>query len=238
MGIVNSRRQEGGSHAEYVCVGVSSLAKLDPSVDVVGAATIPMNGLTAKMVLDLLNIPRGGSIWVTGGAGATGGYIVELAKLAGLQVVVDAKKADEALLRGLGADYIVPRGEGACEAVKRIFPKGVDGLADAALIGNSVSAAIKDGGSAVILRRTSPINDSRLTVHPVHVFQQDTDNETLGWLAALARDGNLTPRVAMRMPLAQAKEAHQTVERGGLRGRVVLTANQAATSSQAKLQSF
>ncbi len=223
MGIVNSRRQEGGSHAQYVCVPAASLARLAPNVDVVEAATIPMNGLTAKMVLELLDIPRGGSVLVTGGPGATGGYAIELAKVMGLTVVADAKEADVALLRKLGADHIVPRGDAAAPAVRKIFPNGVDGLIDAAIIGNTVSAAVRDGGGAVTLRRAFPITDPRLAAHTVHVFDQDTNAAALAWLADLARDGKLTPRVAMRLPLSQAVEANRIVERGGLRGRVVLT---------------
>lgn len=223
MGIVNSRRQEGGSHAQYVCVPAASLAALAPNVGVVEAATIPMNGLTARMVLELLDIPRGGSVLVTGGAGATGGYAIELAKVTGLTVVADAKETDVALLRKLGANHVVPRGDETVDAVRRIFPNGVDGLIDAAIIGNTISAAVRDGGGAVTLRRAHPITDPRLRAHTVHVFDQDTNAAALAWLADLARDGKLTPRIAMRLPLSQAADANRIVERGGLRGRVVLT---------------
>jgi NADPH:quinone reductase-like Zn-dependent oxidoreductase len=108
------------------------------------------------------------------------------------------------------------------EAVRRIFPDGVDGLVDAALVSNIAAAAVRDGGGAVTLRRSSPITDPRLRAHTVHVFDQDTNAAAHAWLADLARDGKLTPRIAMRLPMAQAAEAHRIVERGGLRGRVVL----------------
>lgn len=222
MGIVNSRRPAGGAHAQYVGVPAASLAALASNVDVVDAATVPMNGLTAKMVLELLNIPRGGSVLVTGGAGATGGYAIELAKETGLTIVADAKDSDTALLRNLGADHVVPRGPAMADAVRQVFPNGVDGLADAALVSNIASAAVRDGGSAVTLRRTSPVTDSRLRAHTVHVFDQDTNAAALAWLADLVRDGKLTPRIALRIPLADVAEAHRIVERGGLRGRVVL----------------
>jgi NADPH:quinone reductase-like Zn-dependent oxidoreductase len=182
-----------------------------------------MNGLTAKMVLELLDIPRGGSVLVTGGPGATGGYAIELAKVMGLVVFADGKESDVALLRKLGADHVVARGAGTAAAVRAIFPNGVDGLVDAAIIGNTVSGAVRDGGGAVTLRRAFPITDPRLRAHTVHVFDQDTNAEALAWLADLARDGKLTLRVAMRLPLSQAAEANRIVERGGLRGRVVLT---------------
>ena len=112
MGIVNARRRAGGAHAQFVCVPVASLAALAPAIDLVEAATVPMNALTARMTLEALSLPRGGSLLVTGGAGAAGGYVIELAKRAGLVVIADAKDTDTDLLRRLGADHIVPRGDG------------------------------------------------------------------------------------------------------------------------------
>ncbi|MFI6182756.1 hypothetical protein ACIA8R_45020 [Nonomuraea sp. NPDC051191] len=55
----------------------------------VQAATIPMNGLTARLALDTLALPAGATVAVTGAAGTVGGYFVQLAKQAGLVVVAD-----------------------------------------------------------------------------------------------------------------------------------------------------
>ena len=44
---------------------------------------------------------------VTGGPGAHGGYVIELAKAAGLIVIADAAETDRALLETLGADVVV-----------------------------------------------------------------------------------------------------------------------------------
>ncbi len=41
-------------------------------------------------------------------------------------------------------------------------------------------------------------------------------------IAALADQGQLTPRVAHELPLNQAADAHRLVEKGGRRGAVVL----------------
>jgi NADPH:quinone reductase-like Zn-dependent oxidoreductase len=66
------------------------------------AATVPMNGLTARRALDVLSLPPGASIAITGAAGAVGSYAVELAKADGLQVIADTAAADVDLVRGLG----------------------------------------------------------------------------------------------------------------------------------------
>lgn len=222
MGVVNARRPGGGAHAQYICVPAASLAPLAQSVDLVEAATVPMNGLTAKMCLEALELLRGDTVLVTGGAGAVGSYAIQLAKNAGLTVIADAKPSDVDLLRRFGADEVVPRGDAMVATVRRRCPKGVDGLIDAALIGERAGALVRDGGTAVSLRKSHTISDPRLRVRYVAVFEQATNAAALAWLGDLLRDGILTPRVAMRLPASEAAQAHRLVEQGGLRGRVVL----------------
>jgi NADPH:quinone reductase-like Zn-dependent oxidoreductase len=48
------------------------------------------------------------------------------------------------------------------------------------------------------------------------------DGAALAGLSALAASGKLTLRVAETYPLADAARAHQRLEAGGLRGRLVL----------------
>jgi NADPH:quinone reductase len=223
MGLINPRRTERGAHAEFVVASAASVAALPASADLVQAATVPMNGLTALMVLEALDLPRGGTVFVTGGAGAVGGYVIQLAKRAGLTVVADAKPADVDLVRRLGADEILPRGDAMDVALRKLWPQGVDGVVDAALLGERAAAFARDGGVAVTLRKANPIVDPRLRVRHVSVTDRVGDGPALQRLAQLWTEGVLTPRVAVRLPLAQAAQANRLVEQGGLRGRVVLT---------------
>jgi NADPH:quinone reductase len=222
MGAVNPRRASGGAHAEYIAVPAASLAVLADSVDLTFAATVPMNGLTARMVIEALALRPGSTVLVTGAAGAVGGYVVQLAKNAGLTIIADAKETDHALVRQLGVDIAVPRGEAMESSVRQHFPNGVDGLVDCALIGDKVAALVRDGGVAVSLRRSNPIADPRLKACYVSVVEQVNNNAAMTELAEMLRTGVLTPRVSHRLPLAEAEQAHRLVERGGLRGRVVL----------------
>ena len=93
-----------------------------------------MNGLTARLSLDLLNLNKGQVIAVTGGPGAYGGYVIQLAKADGLTVIADSNENDIELLNELGVDHIIPRGENFAEKIKEVFPEGVDGIADGALL--------------------------------------------------------------------------------------------------------
>jgi NADPH:quinone reductase-like Zn-dependent oxidoreductase len=222
MGIVIARRPEGGAHAEFIRVPAASLVPVHDELDLTEAATIPMNGLTATMCLDALKLAPGRTILVTGGAGALGSYVIQMAKHAGLTVIADAKESDEALLRRFGADVIVPRGDTMAEAVRALHPNGVDGVVDGALLGDRAAAAVRDGGIGIVLRRTHSFSDHRVRPHYVAVFEQVANTPALIQLEKLFRDGIIVPRVAMRLPMSEAAEAHRLVARGGLRGRVVL----------------
>jgi NADPH:quinone reductase len=179
MGLVNPRRPERGAHAEYVVAAAGSVAVLPASADLAQAATVPMNGLTALMVIEALDLPRGASVLVTGAAGAVGGYVIQLARRAGLTVAGVAKQEDVDLVRRLGADEIVPRGDEMGAALRRRWPHGVDGLVDAALMGESAAALVRDGGVAVTLRRSNPIVDPRLVVRHVSVTDRVDDAAAL-----------------------------------------------------------
>lgn len=222
MGLVSARRQGGGAHAELVRVPAASLARLMADVDPVTAATVPMNGLTALMAIEQLALPAGSTVLVTGGPGAVGGYAIQLARQAGFAVIADAAPADADLLRSLGATQIVPRGDSMADAVRALRPSGVDGLIDAALIGATAARLVRDRGSAVAVRRSHLFDDPRLRSSLVSVFERAQDRAALERLADALTDGSLTPRVARATALADAVEAHRLVERGGLRGRIVL----------------
>lgn len=122
-----------GAYTEYMVVPAESATRVPTGASDAEAASLPMNGLTARLCLDVLELRPGQRLAVTGAAGAVGGYAVQLAKADGLHVLADASAADEQLVRDLGADVVVPRGDDFAHHVRDNVPKGVDGLIDAAL---------------------------------------------------------------------------------------------------------
>lgn len=225
IGVLNPRTPQGGSNAEVIAVSAASVAPLPEGADLVGAATVPMNALTAALSLDFLDLNPGQTLLVTGGAGMLGGSAIQLAKAAGLIVLANVGEKDRALVEGLGADHILPRDEGMEDALKAICPDGVDGMIDGALIGQEVSHLVKDGGGAVSLRGSYKIDDPRLNVLNVSVLKGMQDTATLKKIADLIGSGGLRPRIAEDgvFSYQHAKTAHEVTEAGGKRGRVVLT---------------
>lgn len=224
MAIVSPRSPGGGAQAEYVVVPADSVARVPEGItSLVAAATLPMNGLTVRRALDVLALSPGRTLAVTGAAGAVGGYTIELAALEGLRVVADAKPEDEELVRGLGADVVVPRGADVAAGIRRAMPEGVDALVDAALLGPPVLPAIRDGGQLIAVRPFQGETERDIRITLVLVMDYLREGAALARLAELAADGKLTLRVADTVPVERAAEAHRRFEKGGVRGRLVLT---------------
>ncbi|WP_227980935.1 NADP-dependent oxidoreductase [Nocardia spumae] len=216
----------GGAYADKIVVPAGQVARMPEGSDFASAATLPMNGLTAWFALDALGPRSGRTIAVTGAAGAVGGYVIELAKTRGYTVIADAKPSDEQMVRDFGADIVLPRGDDLARHIRAHVPDGVDALIDTALQGQAVLPAVRDGGSFVILRPAAlgggvtPERD--ISVHLVMVADHLDDPHALGELSRLASEGALTLRVARTVPAEQAARAHEVLEAGGVRGRIVL----------------
>ena len=68
-------------------------------------------------------------------------------------VIADSNESDIELLRELGVDHIIPRGENFAKKIKEVFPNGVDGIADGALLNEKAIDAVKDNGSFTSVRK-------------------------------------------------------------------------------------
>ena len=223
MAIVSPRTAGGGAQAELVVVPADSVVAVPDGISLIEAATLPMNGLTARLALDLLGLSPGETLAVTGAAGAVGGYTIQLAKVAGLRVIADAWPKDSELVRGLGADVVVPRGEEVAAAIRLATGDGADALVDAAVMGPLVLAAVRDGGQLAALRSFRGETERSVKIIPIWVGDYLHEQDKLAGLAALAADGRVTLRVARTLPAELAAEAHRRLEAGGVRGRLVLT---------------
>ncbi|MFK0110673.1 NADP-dependent oxidoreductase [Streptomyces sp. NPDC091217] len=213
-----------GAYAEHLVVPAESVVRTPAGLGDIEAATLPMNGLTARMAVDLLQLPAGATIAVTGAAGAVGAYAVQLAKADGHRVIADAAPKDESLIKELGADVVLPRGTEFPELVRKEVPGGVDGLIDTAGIADTVCRAVGDNGRIASSVRGVRVSAERgIVTETTFVPHYAREQAKLDRLRQLAEEGRLTPRVAQTFPAEQAPEAHRLLAAGGLRGRIVLT---------------
>lgn len=211
-----------GAYRESIVLAADSVVRAPSEASHVEAATLPMNGLTARVSLRQLTLKPGQTLAVTGAAGCYGGYVVQLAKADGLRVIADASRADEQLVRDLGADIVVPRGDDIAAQIRKVAPEGVDGLADGAVQKELAVDAVRDGGSFVSVRGWDGTGERGIVFHKTLVRNDDHRADLLDKLRRQAEEGLLTLRVAATYAPEDAAEAHRRLEAGGTRGRCVI----------------
>jgi NADPH:quinone reductase-like Zn-dependent oxidoreductase len=209
-GLVSGFDRDFGTYAEQLVVPAADLAVVPAGLDLVTASTVPLNGLAAAQIVDLLgDAPAAGNrLLVTGAAGAVGGYVASLAPDRGWQVTGLARAKDEAFVRGLGADFTTHA------------ERGWDAVADGAVLQEQGLALVRDGGAFVGVSPSAvPATERGITVV---VVVAHADGPRLADLLALAASGELPARVHAVVPLDDVANAHRAVAKGGVRGRYVL----------------
>ncbi|WP_341717114.1 NADP-dependent oxidoreductase [Micromonospora sp. FIMYZ51] len=209
-GLVVGFDRDFGTYAEQLVVPAADLAVVPDGLDLVAAATVPLNGLAAAQIVDLLgDAPADGDrLLVTGAAGAVGGYVAVLAPERGWRVTGLARAEDEEFVRGLGAGFTT-----------RTVP-GWDAVADGAALQQQALALVRDGGAFVGVRpNAQPAAERSIAVA---VVETRPDGTRLADLLARAASGDLPARVHTVLPLDRVAEAHRAMAKGGVRGRYVL----------------
>jgi NADPH2:quinone reductase len=219
IGLRDRLDQPLGTYADQVVLDAADVARAAAGSDSAALSTIPLNGLTAIQALDILAPLAGQTVLVTGAAGGLGAFSVELAAMLGLRVIAAAGDDDEKLVRGLGAAEFVPRSADLATAVRDLVPGGVDAVFDSAVLGYPALDAVRARGAFAAFVGTGPVPVRGIRVVPVNIH---ADGAALAGLAGLAAAGKLTLRVAGTYPLGDAARAHERLQAGGVRGRLVL----------------
>ncbi len=249
QGVVGYPR--GGGYSEFICVPASELAPVPEGVDPAQAVCLVANYLTAQMLLHpTAHVQPGERVLVHGAAGGVGSALVELGRVAGLEVYGTASKYNHETVSALGATPIDYRNEDFLQRIRSLTGDGVDAVFDpvggAGQIwrsyralrkgGRLVSfgmAAMPKGGVRVIVFSLLTVGllmlvpdgkRARMSPNLAEFAAEHNDwyRETLAELVDAVAEGRINPVVAERVPLAEAARAHEVLERGGYAGKVVL----------------
>ena len=222
MAVCAPRRPEGGAQNALLVLPEASAVQIPAGVSLAAAATLPMNGMTALRGLELLGLSAGDSLAVSGGAGLLASYVIPLARERGLAVIADARPDEADLVRGYGADVVVERSEDLGAAIRSVYPDGVDGMFDTAVLDGAAVGAIRDGGGLAVVRGWEGPAPRGIAVHQVFVFEVLQRTEWLDHLAEGAADGRIPLHPLDEYPPERAGEAQEKMDGGGLRGRVLI----------------
>ncbi|GHD80819.1 NADP-dependent oxidoreductase [Streptomyces goshikiensis] len=213
----------GGAFAEYVAVDESLVAAKPSRLTFEEAASLPLVALTALQALtEQADVRSGTRVLIHGGAGGVGSAAVQIAKQLGAEVVATAGSGSVELVRELGADRVIDyRTEKFEEVVS-----DVDVVLDT--IGGETQersfGVLKSGGTlvSIVAIPDAEAKKARWNVEARSFFMRP-QGEQLAHLAGLVESGQLRPIVETVFPLDEASEALQKVERGGARGKTVIS---------------
>lgn len=221
-----------GSYAEYHAANEDIVARKPANLSHLEAASIPLAGGT---VWDALvtrgNLRVGETILVHAGAGGVGSLAIQLAKSIGARVFATCSARNAEFVKGLGADYAIDyRSEDYVEVVQwETAGAGVDLVLDTVggdTIQRSPQVMGPFGRLVTIVNIAAPQSlldawDKNATIHFLFTPQY---RAKLDRLRDLLERREVKPVIDSVMPLSKVAEAHERVERGGMRGKVVLDA--------------
>ncbi len=221
-----------GGYAEYMVVRATNCVPVPGHVPLDLAAPMGCAGSTAVHAGKMADI-RPGEWVVVHGAGGVGLAILQYAHAAGARTIAIGMGAEKlALAQELGATEVfdVATQEDAAGFVAAVTGEGADVVFE--LVGTSASMRL----STAMLRRRGRLvlvgyTGESFTVHPVELIVRElqvlasvgSTLQDLYDVVDLVAQGAIRPIVDYTLPLERFAEGLAAVEKGTLKGRVVLT---------------
>lgn len=221
-----------GSFAEYVSVPSLNLTRKPKRLTHIEAAGVPLAALTAwEMVVDVAKVHEGQRVLIHAGAGGVGHFAIQFAAYFGGYVIATGSSGNLDWMRELGAaqviDYTTTRFE---EAVT-----DVDVVID--LIGNVHDST--GTRSLRVLRRGGLIINAPTGSWPTFSaeaeaagmrgtgFKLAADGAVLATISRLLESGEVKVHIDEVFPLERIGEAHEKLQSGHTRGKIVLSISSA-----------
>ena len=253
-----------GAYAEFVCLPQNELVLVPSGLDAAEAVSLVLNYITAYQMLHRsAKVKPGQRVLIHGAAGGVGTALLQLGRLAGLEMYGTCSSRGASAVSELCGVPIDYEHQDFVQEIHRLTSEGVDVVFDS--IGGAhiwrSRKALRPGGRVVAYGLTGSLRGGRLAsgrsgerhrfraiaifgvyivggwllpdrkrVVPYSiqtlkrlkpaVFRQDLTS-----LFDLLQQKRIKPLIAQRFPLAQARQAHELLGRGGVTGKIVLVAN-------------
>jgi len=252
-----------GCYAQYVCVPHRKLVPVPVGLDAADAVAVVLNYVTAYQMLYRSAKARPGQrMLIHGASGGVGSAMLQLAKLAGVEMYGTCSAQGAAVVRELGGLPIDYKNMDFVKEIHRLTGEGVDAVFDG-IGGDNLwrsRDALREGGRVVTYGFQSKMRAGRMTSgsqgrHPIRESAELGGYILRNWFKAgrksmvpysiqwlmrfrpawfrhdlltlldLLKDGKIKPLIAQRLPLEEARRAHEMLGEGGVLGKIVLLPN-------------
>ena len=210
-----------GAYAEKIAIRQEIVTRLPAKLTHAQCAAVALAGLTALISIEeTLELKKGETILVQGGAGGVAGFAIGLARHLGARVITTASAKNHDYVKKLGADQVI-------DYHKQDFTKivsGIDAVFDT--VGGDVTersfAVLRPGGrlaSVAVGGNAPPSPRADVTSLRPKVNRDRPHLERVG---ALVAQGQVRLPDMVEYPLDGAADAHRVSEARHLRGKLVL----------------
>jgi NADPH:quinone reductase-like Zn-dependent oxidoreductase len=208
-----------GAMAEYCVAPFFAVAPKPASLTYAQAASVPISALTAwQGLFDHAKLRRGEQILIHGGAGAVGGFAIQLAHLFGAHVTTTASPRDHDFARHLGAERVIDYHQSRFEDIVQNMDIVFDTVGGATL--DRSWSVLNPHGRMVTTVSSDNSTDPRAKKA---FFIVEPNQKQLVEIARLLDAGKLRTFVDSVVLLSQAPDLYAgKVERKG-RGKVVVS---------------
>ncbi|MFF0073170.1 NADP-dependent oxidoreductase [Streptomyces sp. NPDC005494] len=219
---VVGRLEGAGAAAEYVRAPTALLVPAPASVPLTCAAVLPVAGLTAwQAVFEHGQLTPGRRVLVNGAGGGVGGFVTQLAKHAGAEVIATASTRSDHAVRRHGADHVIDYTAGP---VAGALGDPVDTLLNLVPLTShdaaALASAVRPGGRIVSI--ATPVEPpADLGVRAVHMIARN-DVAHLAALVELVDAGKVALDISASHPLSDLADVHRLSEAGRIRGKVII----------------
>lgn len=255
-----------GAYAEFVCLPQRELVPVPSGLDAAEAVSLVLNYITAYQMLHRsARVKPGQRVLIHGASGGVGSALLQLGRLAGLEMYGTCSSHGAAAVSDLGGIPIDYQNQDFVQEVHRLTGEGVDVVFDS-MGGTHIwrsRKALRRGGTVVTYGLTASLRGGRSTssrpggrhryraltiiglyiagswllpgrrrVTPYSIqwlkrLKPELFRQDLITLFDLLQQKKIKPLIAQRLPLAEARQAHELLGKGGVTGKIVLIAKDA-----------
>jgi NADPH2:quinone reductase len=233
----------GNCYAQFLCAKANAVYSLPLGVDLEAAACLSNYQVAWHLLHSAPNGHRYSSVLVWAAAGGVGSAIVELAKIAGKQIIAiagNSEKCDFAMDLGANACINYKTEDVADRIAELTADKGVDLVLDPVggqdfyrnfsylaplglVINYGMLQGVPDPSYAAAMQQR--FGDSLgFRFFSMHVFDKSADRRraAMDALLPMLANGTIRPTISKRMLLKDARQAHELFDSGKILGKLLL----------------